>query len=275
MLLRAALRHPPTRKGTAMPSQECIRIFDSQGEAYKQAFQTFLDHTDQKRNAKRWLQSVVDDLPARSVFIDAGAGNGEVTKAFSGAFRRTVAIEPNAYLLKQLQAAIPGAETIGESILAARPTVQGDFVLCSHTLYYIPPDQWLAHLERLVSWMSPTGVTIVVLQNRESGCMNMVHHFFGHRFELRRTAEAFQSKLGDRYEVQTTLDPAHVDTPDLASAYAVAEFMLNLLTIDKAPTRQDVEAYVQAHFAAKDGSFRIPVHQDFLMIRPRGGIATA
>mgnify|MGYP006158086091 CR=1 FL=1 len=74
-----------------MANQECIRIFDSQGEAYKQAFQTFLDHTDQKRNAKRWLQNVVNDLPARSVFIDAGAGNGEVTKAFSSAFVRTAA----------------------------------------------------------------------------------------------------------------------------------------------------------------------------------------
>ncbi len=257
-----------------MANQECIRIFDSQGEAYKQAFQTFLDHTDQKRNAKRWLQNVVNDLPERSVFIDAGAGNGEVTKAFSSAFGRTVAIEPNAYLLNQLQAAIPDAEAIGKPIMAAQPTVQGDFILCSHTLYYIPADQWLGHLERLVSWMSPTGVTIVVLQHRESGCMNMVHHFFGHRFELRRNAEAFQAKHGDRYEVQTTLDPAHVDTPDQASAYAVAEFMLNLLTIDHAPTRQDVEAYVQAHFASPDGTYRIPVHQDFLMIRPRGKTST-
>jgi hypothetical protein len=55
-----------------------IQVFDSQGEAYKQAFQIFLDHTDQKRNAKRFLQKVVDRLPNRNVFIDAGAGNGEI-----------------------------------------------------------------------------------------------------------------------------------------------------------------------------------------------------
>jgi len=84
-----------------MTYQERIRIFDSQGEAYKQAFQIFLDHTDQKRNAKRWLQEVVDKLPTRMVFIDAGAGNGEVTKAFAGAFQRTIAIEPNVYLRNQ------------------------------------------------------------------------------------------------------------------------------------------------------------------------------
>jgi len=68
-----------------MSDHESIRILDSQGEAYKQALQIFLDHTDQKRNAKRWLQGMVDGLPARKVLIDAGAGNGEVTKAFAGA----------------------------------------------------------------------------------------------------------------------------------------------------------------------------------------------
>jgi ubiquinone/menaquinone biosynthesis C-methylase UbiE len=257
-----------------MTEPERIRVFDSQGEAYKQAFQIFLDHTDQKRNAKRWLQQVVEELPTRDLFIDAGAGNGEVTRAFASAFKRTTAIEPNAYLLNQLKLAVPEAEAIGEPILSATPSGQGDLVLCSHTLYYIPADEWLAHLERLVSWMSPTGVTIVVLQFRESGCMNMVHHFFGHRFELRRTADAFRAKHGDRYDVVTTVDPAHVDTPDLAKAYAVAEFMLNLLDIDQPPTKQEVEAYVQAQFARPGGGYRIPVHQDFLLIRARATTGT-
>jgi predicted RNA methylase len=90
-----------------MTHQERIRIFDSQGEAYKHAFQIFLDHTDQKRNAKRWLQEVVDRLPARRVFIDAGAGNGELSTVFAGAFKRTIAIEPNVYLLNQLQQSLP------------------------------------------------------------------------------------------------------------------------------------------------------------------------
>ena len=252
-----------------MTHQESIRIFDSQGEAYKQAFQIFLDHTDQKRNAKRWLQEVVDKLPTHMVFIDAGAGNGEVTKAFAGAFQRTIAIEPNVYLRNQLQQTLPTVEAIGLPILAAQPVARGDLVLCSHTFYYIPPEEWLSHLERLVSWMLPTGVTIVVLQHRESGCMNMVHHFFGHRFELRQAADAFRTKHGDQYDVVITLDPAHVETPDLDKAYAVAEFMLNLLEIKSAPTRQDVEAYVQANFATPDGGYRIPVHQDFLTIRHR------
>lgn len=252
-----------------MTEQERVRVFDSQGEAYKQAFQIFLDHTDQKRNAKRWLQQIVDHLPTRRVFIDAGAGNGELTRTFAPAFERTVAIEPNVYLLEQLKKAVPGTETIGRPIMTAQPRVQADLVLCSHTFYYIPAEDWLAHLERLVSWTSPTGVAIVVLQHRESGCMNMLHHFLGHRFELRRTADLFRAKHGDRYEVVTTLDPANVMTPDLTKTYAVAEFMLNLLDITHAPAKRDVEAYLQANFASSEGGYRIPVHQDFLQIRAR------
>jgi hypothetical protein len=45
--------------------------------------------------------------------------------------------------------------------------------------------------------------------------------------------------------------------------------MLNLLDIKDAPTRQEVEAYLQAHFAASEGGYQIPVHQDFLQIRGR------
>ena len=252
-----------------MTEPESMKVFDSQGEDYKRAFQIFLDHTDQKRNAKRFLQTLVNGLSERKVFIDAGAGNGEVTKAFAAAFDRTIAIEPNPYLLAQLQRAIPQAETIGAPILAARPEARGDFVLCSHTLYYIPAGEWLAHLERLVSWMSPTGVTVIVIQNCGTACMAMLEHFFGYRFDLGGLVTAFRAKHGDRYEVATTLDPAHVETLDLASAYAVAEFMLNLLPISQPPARRDVEDYLTKHCATIDGAYRLSVHQDFLQIRPR------
>ena len=60
-------------------------------------------------------------MPARNVLIDAGAGNGEVTKAFASAFAHTIAIEPNVYLFNQLQKALPTAEAIGLPIIAAHP----------------------------------------------------------------------------------------------------------------------------------------------------------
>jgi hypothetical protein len=160
-----------------------------------------------------------------------------MAKTFAGSFTQTIAIEPNTYLLNQLRQALPAVEAIELPIMEAQPTAQGEFVLCSHTLYYIPAKDWLAHIERLVSWMAPGGVTVLVLQHRESGCMNMLHHFFGHRFELRQTMDTFRAKHGGRYEVTITMDPAHVETPDLAKTNAVAEFMLNLLGLTNPPTQ--------------------------------------
>ncbi len=251
-----------------MGEPELIQVFDFQSEAYKRAFQIFLDHTDQKRNAIRFLQGIVDDLPNRNVFIDAGAGNGELTRAFAGAFHRTIAIEPNGFLLTQLKQALPQVESIAASILAADPEAKADFVLCSHALYYIPAEEWLTNLERLVSWTSPNGVTVIVAQNHATDCMAMLDHFFGCRFDLHRLAEAFREKHGTRYQVAITLDPAHVETRDRTSAYAIAEFMLNPLPRGEPPARRDIKEYLAKH-CLRDGTYRLSVHQDFLQIRER------
>ena len=80
-----------------------VRVYDSQSVAYHQAFQAFLDHTDQKVNARRWLDGLVQSLPARRVFVDAGAGTGQVTAWFLEQFERTIAIEPSPSLSAELR----------------------------------------------------------------------------------------------------------------------------------------------------------------------------
>jgi hypothetical protein len=60
--------------------------------------------------------------------------------------------------------------------------------------------------------MSPTGITVVVLQNLGTALMTMLEHFFGDRFDLGGLADTFRAKHGDRYDVTTTFDPAHVET---------------------------------------------------------------
>ena len=112
--------------------------------------------------------------------------------------------------------------------------------------------------------------SVVVLQSRSTDCMAMLEHFFGHRFNLDGLANAFRAAHGDRYEVTTTLDPAHVDTSEPAAAYTVAEFMLNLLPIKQPPARHRLESYISKHFVTPDGGYRLSVHQDFLQIRARG-----
>jgi len=248
---------------------QAITVYGSQSEAYHRAFKVFLDHTDQKANARAWLQDLVRSLPSRRVFIDAGAGNGQVTAWFVPSFERTIAIEPNDSLRDELRRACPSAEVIAEPILEAKPSATADLVLCSHVFYYIERAEWMATLDRLASWLAPGGILVVVLQNPGTDCMRMLKHFLAKHFDLSGLAQAIHRERGDAYEVGIDTVPAHVSTPGFDSAYTVAEFMLNLLHLPDPPSRRSLEDYVRAHFRDQAGTFRFSCHQDFLRIRRR------
>jgi SAM-dependent methyltransferase len=252
-----------------MKDIERVRAYDSRSEAYHQAFQVFLDHTDQKATARRWLDGLVQSLPVRRVFLDAGAGNGQVTAWFLEQFERTIAIEPSPSLSADLRRTCPNAEVLPVTILDAQPAVPGDLILCSHVLYYIEQSAWRANVARMASWLAPSGALVIVLQNHETDCMRMLEAFHGRRFDLAALAGEFEEEHGQQYQVERQVVPAHVTAPDLACAYVIAEFMLNLLPMPNPPARHALEEYVCKHFAVPAGGFRFSCHQDFLVIRQR------
>jgi FkbM family methyltransferase len=254
-----------------MSDTATVDVYDSQSDTYHHAFQVFLAHTDQKVNARGWLDRLVQSLPHRRVFVDAGAGNGQTTAWFLGKFDRTVAVEPNPSLNADLRQSCPTAEVLAVKILEAQPAVRADLVLCSHVLYYVDRSEWLPTAARMASWLAPGGTLVIVLQNHETDCMRMLEAFHGRRFNLAELGREFEQAHGKDYRVERELVPAHVTTPDLAAAYTVAEFMLNLLPMPRPPARRTLEEYVRKHFATPDGTFRFSCHQDFLVIRQRDG----
>jgi SAM-dependent methyltransferase len=246
-----------------------IEVYDSQTEKYHDAFRVFLDHTDQKVNARRALEDLLQTLPARRVFLDAGAGNGQVTAWFQDKFERTLAIEPNPSLSAELRQTCRGAEVFPVKILDAQPTAAADLVLCSHVLYYIDPSAWLAHMSRMASWLTRQGALVIVLQNHETDCMRMLEAFLGRRFNLAALAKEFEREHGRQYLTEFQLVPAHVTASDFNTAYIIAEFMLNLLPMPQPSARSALEDYVRKNFADARGGFRFSCHQDLLIIRQR------
>jgi len=79
-----------------MTDSTLVSVYDSKSDAYHDAFGVFLRSTDQKTNARRWLDDLVGQMPERRVLIDAGAGNGQVTAWLLDRFQRTIAIEPQS-----------------------------------------------------------------------------------------------------------------------------------------------------------------------------------
>lgn len=266
-------------------ADETIEVFDSQGEAYQTAFQTFLAHTDQKEQARRRLDQLVAGLPQREAFIDAGAGNGKVTAWFVERFARTIAIEPNSHLREELARACPTAEVLAGGIVEATPPALGDLVLCSHVFYYLDSEAWMPTLIKLASWLSPQGALAVLVQNHRSDCMQMLDHFYGPEFNLQQLGQAFQEAAGQRYEVELETVPAVIKSADFATAAAIAEFILNSPSLQAAPElnaqpnaeqssirpprRRAVADYLHQHFADGNGGFRFSCDQDFLIVRPR------
>lgn len=244
-----------------------VAVFDSLGKEYEQAFATFLAHTDQKEKAREWLDRVVTALPRRRTFVDAGAGTGKVTAWFVPQFEKTVAIEPNPHLRDHLAQACPTAAIVPAVIMQAQ-VAAADFVLNSHVFYYIPEPEWADHLERLASFLSPTGLLVVILQNSGTDCMKLVERFHGRKFDLGALRRRFDAAHGHQFYSAVETVPCHVTTTNFADAYTIAEFMLNLLPFPTPPERAAVEDYVRQNFAAPGGGFRFSCSQDFLQIRP-------
>lgn len=250
-----------------MDQDQFIKVYSSQTADYEQAFQVFLDHTDQKKQARIWLDACAAHLPGHKNFIDVGAGTGQVTAWLSDQFKQTLAIEPNPFLCQALRQACPQAQVMQTMILDAQPPSQGDLILCSHVFYYLPAETWLSHLEKMASWLAPNGQLVVLLQNSETDCMKMLRHFCQQRFDLAGLARQFESAHPKRYAVTIETVPAYITTSELGVALIIAEFILNLLEMKNPPERALVKEYIQKHFLQADGSYRFSCHQDFLSIR--------
>jgi hypothetical protein len=249
---------------------EFITSCDSQSEAYRAAFAVFLQHTDQKAVAYAWLDRLVQTLPGRNTFIDVGAASGALTARFLPVFNRTIAIEPSAPLREDLRRACPAAEVIPDRLMDARPGAAGDFVLCSHVFYYVPPEHSLDHLRRLVSWLAPGGAAVLILQNPGSDCMRLETHFQNRTaIDLAALGEAFRADDGGRHEVAFETVASRIESADLADAMTIAQFMLNTFPLTCPLPRRVLEEYVRQYFLQPGGGYRFSCDQDFLTVRRR------
>jgi len=246
-----------------------IRQFDSSGSDYQLAFRLFLDHTDQKVNARSRLDALVAALPRRRVFIDAGAGDGRLTAGLAPGFDRTVALEPNPHLCAELTLACPTARVVGSAIVDFRPDEPADFVLCSHVLPYIPRDRWQANLSAAASWLAPGGLLAVLVQNRDTDCMNLLHRFRGLRYDLAAAGEMFRAARGDEFDVRRLTDAACIAVGDLDTACRIAEFLLNVGPMTDPPPMTEVREHLATRCGDGKGGIRLSCDQDFLLVRRR------
>ncbi|HEX7379018.1 MAG TPA: class I SAM-dependent methyltransferase [Pirellulales bacterium] len=249
-----------------MSSSSRVSVFDSASPAYSKAFHTFLNHTNQKEQALKWLGDLVAALPRHRHAIDAGAGTGKLTTWLAAHFETVSAIEPNSSLAAVFRDNCPAATLISGDILSASPPSPADFILCSHVFYYIPIEKWRSNVLKLASWLAPGGVLAIAIQNPDSDCMRMVNHFVGRRINLQDLAGSIDARQAEQYEVGLDTVEASIRTADLRTACEVAEFILNVMPMSDPPAWGDLERYVAERFASPDGGYCFSCHQDFLRV---------
>ncbi|MCC9607204.1 class I SAM-dependent methyltransferase [Blastopirellula sp. JC732] len=242
-----------------------VRKFLSDTDDYRVAFETFLANTDQKVNARAWMDAEIQKLDDTDVLVDAGAGNGELTKYLVDRFGSVIAIEPNPYLLEQLKVDCPDVLTIADGILGAKvPPQSASLAVCSHVFYYIQPELWQDNLQQIASWLKPGGKAWIILQRPDTDCMKMRDHFGEQTFSLQPLCDQFVESHGEDFDAVMHSIDAFITTKNLKDAYVIAEFMMNMLPLESPPDAADLEAYVEQYFAESPTSYRFSCTQNVL-----------
>jgi len=248
----------------ATSDHSSITTFASSEPQYHDAFEIFLRCTDQKVKAMQFMDRQVALLRKREVFVDVGAGNGMLTAHFAKDFERSIAIEPNPSLASELRKQCSEVTVFPIALENVTLESKADFILCSHVLYYLPSDSWLRSLEQMAGWLNVEGVLALAVQNPETDCMKMLGHFTGGRFELAGLRETFSAR-NPGFATSIVTVPAIIRTQLMEEAYAIAEFMLNLLPMPSPPPANELASYVRKYFY-RNGVFEFSCDQDFLLV---------
>ena len=117
-----------------MTHQERIRIFDSQGQAYRQAFKIFLDHRP-KTNANSGFKPWSKDCQHATCLSTQGPEIEGLRRRLLVPLR-ALAIEPNVYLREQLDGGSRSRGHWPTDLLAAHPAAQGTRPLLAYVLLH-------------------------------------------------------------------------------------------------------------------------------------------
>jgi hypothetical protein len=96
--------------------------------------------------------------------------------------------------------------------------------------------------------------------------MALVEHFHGRRFNLPALAHDFSAGHAGTFACRIETVDSQITAPDAKAAYTIAEFMLNLLPMDVAPLRSELETFIDRRFRKSGNGRQFSCTQDFLVI---------
>lgn len=147
--------------------------FEYNNKASGSPFETFLRYTDEKEKSSEALASILSTVNASSL-LDVGAGDGQyleltLSKVNPSLGIELTLVEPSRDLIKQLSKRFKHhyAMILNSSLDDFSTAEKFDVVLASHLFYHIPKNERQKQLHRLLSFLNPDGLLILVLREQD------------------------------------------------------------------------------------------------------------
>jgi SAM-dependent methyltransferase len=157
---------------------------DNKDQAFREEFEVLSTGTDEYAFTIPTIRStVIDQLPQRELYLDVGAGHGNLTRHFAPLFQRTVVVEPNPVLLNELLdwakgqgVTMTGHNSVWDASVKLNETF--DFAVMSHVLYYMPASARADFVGRAFQLLKPGGrLVIITVADRGSDIARLYQTF--------------------------------------------------------------------------------------------------
>ncbi len=180
------------------------------------------------------IEKVIKSLAQRDVYLDVGAGHGNLTRHFSKLFNHTVIVEPNAVLFQELLdwARNNGVSMSGQNA-AWTPDVKVpggfDFAVMSHVLYYVDADERQEFVRQAFDLLKPGGrLVLITVADRGSEIARLYQTFFTPEYYQQIPFADEVYTLVQKWGYTATHIPFHSDirTPTKSEMFDLMDFLL-------------------------------------------------
>jgi SAM-dependent methyltransferase len=167
---------------------------------------TYYRHSDEKLLLRKRLDQILANKRFKRV-MDLGAGMGEASLPLYARTERYEIVEKSPYYESILKKKFPNA-TIHVKSLNDFEFQSYDAILYSHGLYYQPAESWLHLCKRLLTFLNPDGILILVMNADRGDWWTVVQPFLSSvpallGFHYRPWSD-FRKELSSIAEVEAT-----------------------------------------------------------------------
>ena len=263
----------------ATEEREKIGICLPDTPRFADIFTRFNSLTSEYEHLVTWYQQW---LRKGDVCLEVGPGDGTLlTPAMHAAHRRCIFIEPEAKLGEALKRRYPDELLMNSTLEELKPDALDralvalqqhdgrlahlDLIQLVHSLYYVPREDWLPQLGKLLIALSPGGSCLIVLTDAETAVAKIYKKYTGSNYDLVEFAREFDRGY-PAWQSTTGVLPGVVRVKGFDELRQIVRFLLSYRPFDP-PTTQEFDRDLGDNFGEQAaGAFEIDLRQRFLIL---------